>query len=446
MREIKTHSSYSYYGGQKYTTYGQVFGLPIVVTVPRKGCTYKTLYDIICKQISRYTLGGEQEQEMEKVIENDDSQEPVEEMECEVTVEPEPSDDTSAVSKEVTPPVDNEEELTSESSSAKGQEDEGSAAVNEQQKDKNNDKMDADKQEMFKMVIVNSYGSQEVQKLTANSAQTLKLTSQTYIACDWDSDVKEKCYDISKADTYEEHESCKASKEEKKVITLLDCMNLFVQNETLGEEDAWFCPHCKDFVQASKKFDLWKMPEILVIHLKRFSYSRYYRNKIETRVDFPLQDLDLTNYVINPDEPQPLYDLFAVSNHYGGLGGGHYTAYAKNKSTGKWHSFDDSHVSSVEADPKMICSSASYVLFYQRRTEGKRVPQVNRSLSVSFDEEVKEGQKKFHKGQVTQSMDVGSNKIEEEEEENNEDSAIEDDTQREEMKDIEKITGTENDD
>jgi hypothetical protein len=178
MREIKTHSSYSYYGGQKYTTYGQVFGLPIVVTVPRKGCTYKTLYDIICKQISRYTLGGEQEQEMEKVIENDDSQEPVEEMECEVTVEPEPSDDTSAVSKEVTPPVDNEEELTSESSSAKGQEDEGSAAVNEQQKDKNNDKMDADKQEMFKMVIVNSYGSQEVQKLTANSAQTLKLTSK----------------------------------------------------------------------------------------------------------------------------------------------------------------------------------------------------------------------------------------------------------------------------
>ena len=39
---------------------------------------------------------------------------------------------------------------------------------------------------------------------------------------------------------------------------------------------------------------------------------------------------------------EPLYDLFAVSNHYGGLGGGHYTAYAKNN--GKWYDFNDSSV------------------------------------------------------------------------------------------------------
>ena len=30
------------------------------------------------------------------------------------------------------------------------------------------------------------------------------------------------------------------------------------------------------------------------------------------------------------------YDLFAVSNHYGSLGGGHYTAYAKNPVHKKW--------------------------------------------------------------------------------------------------------------
>ena len=53
------------------------------------------------------------------------------------------------------------------------------------------------------------------------------------------------------------------------------CMDLFVNTEVLGEDDAWYCPNCKEHVQASKKFDLWKMPEILVIHLKRFSYNRY---------------------------------------------------------------------------------------------------------------------------------------------------------------------------
>ena len=52
-------------------------------------------------------------------------------------------------------------------------------------------------------------------------------------------------------------------------------MDLFAQEEKLGEEDAWYCPQCKDFVQAFKKFDVWKLPDILVIHLKRFSYSRY---------------------------------------------------------------------------------------------------------------------------------------------------------------------------
>ncbi len=52
-------------------------------------------------------------------------------------------------------------------------------------------------------------------------------------------------------------------------------MDLFAQEEKLGEDDAWYCPKCKDFVQAYKKFDVWNLPDILVIHLKRFSYSRY---------------------------------------------------------------------------------------------------------------------------------------------------------------------------
>jgi len=60
-----------------------------------------------------------------------------------------------------------------------------------------------------------------------------------------------------------------------------------------------------------------------------------------------------------------LYDCFAVSNHYGGLGGGHYTAYAKNVMDNRWYSFDDSHVTFV--NPEQICSQATYVLFYKKR-------------------------------------------------------------------------------
>jgi len=63
---------------------------------------------------------------------------------------------------------------------------------------------------------------------------------------------------------------------------------------------------------------------------------------------------------------QVIYDLYAVSNHYGSLNGGHYTAYCKNPVYNKWYEFDDSSVSSI--DPGSAVSKAAYVLFYKRRS------------------------------------------------------------------------------
>lgn len=50
-----------------------------------------------------------------------------------------------------------------------------------------------------------------------------------------------------------------------------------------------YCPNCKRHQQATKKFDLWSLPKILVVHLKRFSYSRYWRDKLDTVVEFPVR-------------------------------------------------------------------------------------------------------------------------------------------------------------
>ncbi|RRT80856.1 hypothetical protein B296_00021675 [Ensete ventricosum] len=110
--------------------------------------------------------------------------------------------------------------------------------------------------------------------------------------------------------------------------TLYACLEAFLKEEPLGPEDMWFCPCCKKPQQASKKLDLWRLPEVLVIHLKRFSYSRYMKNKLETLVDFPIHDLDLSTYIAGmPEQASNNYRLYAVSNHYGNMGGGHYTAY-----------------------------------------------------------------------------------------------------------------------
>jgi ubiquitin C-terminal hydrolase len=50
---------------------------------------------------------------------------------------------------------------------------------------------------------------------------------------------------------------------------------------------------------------------------------------LDTFVDFPMDDLDLEPSSAGPKDGNGKYELFAVSNHFGGMGGGHYTANAK---------------------------------------------------------------------------------------------------------------------
>ncbi|RGP62747.1 ubiquitin carboxyl-terminal hydrolase 12, partial [Fusarium longipes] len=153
-----------------------------------------------------------------------------------------------------------------------------------------------------------------------------------------------------------------------KGITLDECLDEFERAEVLSEQDMWYCPRCKEHRRASKKFDLWKSPDILVAHLKRFSSSGYRRDKLDVMVDFPIEGLDLTSRVIQKEDGKDeIYDLIAVDDHYGGLGGGHYTAYAKNFVDGRWYNYNDSSASPV-SDPASCITSAAYLLFYRRRS------------------------------------------------------------------------------
>lgn len=152
-----------------------------------------------------------------------------------------------------------------------------------------------------------------------------------------------------------------------KGIHLEDCLDEFAKNEVLSEEDPWYCPRCKVHRRATKKFELWKCPDILVIHLKRFSSSRNFRDKIDVLIDCPVEGLDLSNRVgLKEQDHGLIYDLIAVDNHYGGLGGGHYTAYAKNWIDNKWYYCDDSSVREV-LDADKVITPAAYLLFYRRR-------------------------------------------------------------------------------
>lgn len=157
------------------------------------------------------------------------------------------------------------------------------------------------------------------------------------------------------------------AKRPQESVSLYKCLEAFLQEEPLGPEDMWYCPGCKMHCQANKRLDLWRLPEILVIHLKRFTYSRYSKNKLETYVDFPIDNFELSSYIARANgQSCNSYMLYAVSNHYGSMGGGHYTAFV-HQGGDQWYEFDDSHVYPISKEK--IKSSAAYVLFYRRVVE-----------------------------------------------------------------------------
>lgn len=123
-------------------------------------------------------------------------------------------------------------------------------------------------------------------------------------------------------------------------ITLEECFTESSKSEVLSEDNAWYCNRCKELRRATKTLDIWTVPDILIVHLKRFSGHRSFRDKIEELVDFPVEGLDLSGKVGFPEGKDLTYDLFAVDNHYGGLGGGHYTATAQNFFDKQWYDYN----------------------------------------------------------------------------------------------------------
>lgn len=196
-------------------------------------------------------------------------------------------------------------------------------------------------------------------------------------------------------------------------VSLLDCLDLNFREEKLADDNAWMCPCCQRRQQTVKKLSLWSVPDVLIIHLKRFRQaSTSQRTKLCTPVIFPLHTLDMNPYLVpkaratrmkdripiremsldrrwNGSLPAHLnqpwqrpnlrwarlsyadddcntYDLYAVCNHIGNMQSGHYTAFCKNPIDQQWYSFDDTRVTQISQSD--VVTSDAYILFYQKKS------------------------------------------------------------------------------
>jgi Ubiquitin carboxyl-terminal hydrolase len=150
-------------------------------------------------------------------------------------------------------------------------------------------------------------------------------------------------------------------------VELMDCIDKFCQMEQLEESDEGCCDQCRRNYEW-RQLRIFRSPPHLIVHLRRFQRSSHGsdRQKIGVHVHFPLEGLDLSNHVTHwSDGEKPVYDCYAVSNHYDGLGGGHYTAFTLTDG-GVWCHYDDETIM-VDVDPSEVTSPAAYILYYRRR-------------------------------------------------------------------------------
>ncbi|XP_076210242.1 ubiquitin carboxyl-terminal hydrolase 43 [Aptenodytes patagonicus] len=211
------------------------------------------------------------------------------------------------------------------------------------------------------------------------------------LTVEWDVSTKERLFGNIQEEVVQDAESVQLQQQahrQQHSCTLDECFQLYTKEEQLAPDDAWRCPHCKVPQQGTVKLSLWTLPDILIIHLKRFRQVAEHRHKLTTLVRFPLRGLNMAPHMaqrgqagrqllgrwapwqpplcLPPSCPRDyLYDLYAVCNHHGSMQGGHYTAYCCNALDGRWYSYDDSRVEGVQEAE--VSTRSAYILFYQRR-------------------------------------------------------------------------------
>ena len=156
-----------------------------------------------------------------------------------------------------------------------------------------------------------------------------------------------------------------------KCPSLLDCFDLYVEYELMDGDNSIEIEGSDEKVSAKKSISFWSLPNILVIDIKRFNISHTINTmkKNQVMIDFPLENLDLSKYVIGYDKNSYIYDLYGVCNHSGSLLGGHYTAFVKNMND-KWYHYNDTIVTEVKIE-EQIKTPKAYCFFYRKRETRK---------------------------------------------------------------------------
>lgn len=151
-------------------------------------------------------------------------------------------------------------------------------------------------------------------------------------------------------------------------VNLYDCLAAFFSADELKGDNMYSCEKCKKLRNGIKYSSIVDLPEVLMIHLKRFRNEPLFSSKISSHIAFPLHGLDMRPWISRECSSKvSTYDLVGVIVHHGTAGGGHYTCYAFNEPSSQWIEFDDSSARPVS--PETVANCQAYVLFYRKSSK-----------------------------------------------------------------------------
>lgn len=228
-------------------------------------------------------------------------------------------------------------------------------------------------------LVAPSRSSGSLTPVNASSVSTASLTSTS--ATGWIHELFEgllssetkclTCENVSRRD----EQFLDLSIDLEKNSSVTSCLRNFSASEMLCERNKFHCDTCGGLQEAEKRMKIKRLPKVLALHLKRFKFMEHLGRfeKLHYRVLYPYH-LRLFNTTDDADDPDRLYELYAVVVHIGGGPyHGHYVAIVKTEDKG-WLLFDDELVEPVDKAyvrnffgerPGMACA---YVLFYQETT------------------------------------------------------------------------------
>ncbi|ESO05268.1 hypothetical protein HELRODRAFT_171628 [Helobdella robusta] len=125
-------------------------------------------------------------------------------------------------------------------------------------------------------------------------------------------------------------------------VLLTECLKHYFRDEVLVGDERAKCDHCQMKKDAKKSLFIQKFPKILIIRMYWLNLKRFSNNctqKITKFVEYPVERLDLKEFTTFSANVS--YSLYAVVQHFGLLGDGHYTASIQNANNNLWYYYDD---------------------------------------------------------------------------------------------------------